>query len=573
MMEGKDNMPPPAPLAVKEAPTPTPPPPAAGRSYILPSLLWEDKQLVGRAAPDISSAVAMSAATLSGPCSPAEPGKVAAVGNDDTGGMTIFPVCADGKYGQRHPFQEQVNARSSSSEGEDDVRRNHSDNIPNSPAVVGENLLRLLQHLPDSGDGAPCRTCVSSGAGVVEDDGCDIELVKNGEEESLDDLFMYLLSVLEQVVEDFLSRSLHREWKARGPGKGSTQLSPAKEAAQLWSLAWCQADHRDKEAWLAWKSAIYRSWRRTKRECDSRERSEALNIALFQLDPSSTISARYTMNASRHKAEQSQAERHRALRKLHALVYRVLCTCPALLLDEHTQQLAATTSLNLDAVCQWIRAPTDDDDDKGDVAAYIRGLCRCEEDPACSADFTNIEELEGLFASARRALLGRFDAGEKPPSSLMVAPLSSPLPQPFAVVHTPGSPEPRFTTPTTQLLPASVPRYVDPTMMEPRSLGVTASSWSPSARAPDSARKRASMSSVVLPDDAMAFLLSSARVGHDTPKLGRVGRTNVCSLARQQEELKDTSIVLSPQERNADSARPVRYLPSALRTPRSVSSR
>ncbi|EKF30311.1 hypothetical protein MOQ_005882 [Trypanosoma cruzi marinkellei] len=492
--------------------------------------------------------------------------------NGCTAGGMIFSSREGGSDEEAHPLRERSDASLPHDEGDGRTSRNGGDETPNSSFVIREKLLRLLQGIACSGGEASYSA--NNPDVAVSGNRNDIPSCYGEEHVILDDLFMHLLLALEKVVHVFLSRSLAMEWKNKRSKEVSLRSSSEKETARLWARAWRQAQHRDEEAWIAWRSALCRSWRRTRRESASRERSEALNIALFQFDPLGGALARSALSLSRHGIEKQQAENGATSQKLYALLYRVFLTCPALLLDGHTQRLAAAAGLDLDSVRQYICVAEDVDCDyDGDgIAGFMRNLSCREKVRVGKADLTALDEVERLFASDRRALLCRIDSGESPPF------LSSPVTasfqmQPAGSPHSPCSPSLHVRTPKTLSSAALVPQYIEPTPIQLRpSSFASLDCFSPAARIPDEVGRQFAGQLASPSNHEQAVCVSDNQIDTLEPrkakqKNGSEGRRALW----HADGRRYVSTSLSSQPRVLDVAKSERRLPSALRTPRSIS--
>ncbi|KAH9601813.1 hypothetical protein LSM04_008115 [Trypanosoma melophagium] len=565
----------PAPHTLKKAPSPAPPkgpPPApvAGvkeveglppgfpvsshmeaqlefslpeRINYVPSLLWELRKLNNGALPRLISAVGVDGTVSEGSSSPFMSSTVAAVGDvmGVIGGKTS-PVCHNPRDKVASSPQDRVNAFSTTSALAGDVMGGDNADVSNSPSVIQGNLLRLLEKLSRNRDGAV------RGAGPSADEekgdafGLHVDV-----DYALDDLFTHVFSVLESVVHKFLSRSLTREWKSRNYGGESVKSSVAKEYDHLWLLAWRQAECQDEEAWIAWKSALCRFWRRTRRECVSRERSEALSITLSQLDPLRVASSRFTWRTFPHDVEKLQDERGKTRAKLHALLCRVLYTCPVILIDQHTQRLAVAAEIDLDLLRRWILEAKGNGETEENIIGFIHALDRRKPDEIDDSVHTSLDEVERLFSAERQVLLCRFDAGQLPPSSPVVAPVSSCSPS--LSLKTPASPALYSTT--------AFRRHVDPTPVELR---------------PEILTEVSLATRFVSSPDNVIYPISTSKVEHETPREGQPAGAGSRSMVRRQEDLKNSSTSCSPHVRILGAERPVRQLPSTLKSPRSLSS-
>ncbi|RNF22686.1 uncharacterized protein Tco025E_03013 [Trypanosoma conorhini] len=542
-------------------PPPAPPQPPAAKQAPAPTANWEAsspipasfKVLGGAVVPAVLSGVNGNGTPMC-ESSLLKPGKVRAVSDDGcaSGGVpSPLPKVVPG--GQRPlPSRESLDAPLLYDAGGDGTSRKDSGESPESSVVTREKLLRLLGRIACSGEEASYS--VASPGVTINDNRNVIQSCYGEEHVFLDDLFVHVLSALEKVVQQFLCRALTREWTCKLKGEVSPPSPSAADAARLWTTAWRQAQHRDEEAWIAWRSALCRSWRRTRRESASRERGEALNAALFQFDPCGGAATRGAPAPSSRAVETRQTETAATKQRLYALLYRVFWTCPALLLDEDAQRLAAAADFSLDSVRLGICAAGEDEAEAEaeEITGFIRSLSRRGQAQAREADLATLEEVERLFATERRALLRRLGAGQPPPS--------------------PCGPSPDATTPTTRYAAATPPRYVEPTPIQLRPPSLTPlGGSSPAARIPDGA-ERLWARQIASPSYEAGLRASDEHHGALDMRAAR--RPSGSEGRRVQwpvEAGEGASAARSPTPRFVDRAEPERRLPSALRTPRSVS--
>ncbi|ORC85429.1 uncharacterized protein TM35_000351730 [Trypanosoma theileri] len=524
----------------------------------VPSLSWELGKLNGRGLPRLCSGVGVDGTIAGRSPSPFVSSTVTAVGDDiDVIGCTKSPVHHHPRDKLFYSPQGRVNDFSTTTAvatgivGSDDVVGS------NNPSVIRDNLLRLLEKLSHNRDGDAGRT----GSSGEKEKGCN-NRPHVDVDDALDDLFAHVISVLESIVQKFLFHSLTREWKSKICISESVQSSATKEYDLPWLLAWREAQCQDEEAWIIWKSALCRSWRRTRRECASRDRSEALAITLFQLDPLRVASSRLTLNPFPHDVERLQDERRKTRAKLHALICHVLYTCPVILIDKYTQRLAVTAEIDLDLLRRWILETRGNGDTEENIIGFIHALNSRELDKIDDVELTSLDEVERLFAAERRALLSRFDAGLLPPPSRVVEPVSSCNPPLYPASSV--SPPPLYST-------TALRRHVDPTPVELRPQTFTTLEWSPMARKPLEMEISLATRFASSPDDVM-YPISTAKVEHETPRVKRLAGSGGRFMVWQQDDLKSSSASCSPHVRILDAERSVRQLPSALKSPRSLSS-
>ncbi|KAH9601814.1 hypothetical protein LSM04_008115 [Trypanosoma melophagium] len=72
--------------------------------------------------------------------------------------------------------------------------------------------------------------------------------------------------------------------------------------------------------------------------------------------------------------------------------------------------------------------------------------------------------------------------------------------------------------------------------------------------------------------DNVIYPISTSKVEHETPREGQPAGAGSRSMVRRQEDLKNSSTSCSPHVRILGAERPVRQLPSTLKSPRSLSS-
>ncbi|EAN95021.1 hypothetical protein TcYC6_0025020 [Trypanosoma cruzi] len=562
-------LPPPLPLPAKEA---SPPPPFSVKQEPPTPLVAALEKPSECVVPGVFSAVDLDGNSIC-ECSPLKASGLTAMGSNEctAGGMT-FLSHEGGSDGEQHPIRERSGASLPHDQGDGCTSRSGAGETPNSPFIIREKLLRLLRGIASSGSEASYGATNPDVA--VSGNGNDIPSCYCEEHVILDDLFIHLLLALEKVVHEFLCRSLAKEWKSKRSKEASPRSSSEKETARLWTRAWRQAQYRDEEAWIEWRSALCRSWRRTRRESASQERSEALNIALFQFDPLGGALARSAPSLSCHGIEKQQTEKGASSQKLYALLYRVFFTCPALLLDGHTQRLAAAAGLDLNSVRQHICVTEDVDCDyDGDgVASFMRNLSCPKQVRVDKADLTAIDEVERLFASDRRALLSRIDLGQSPP--LLSSPFTASFPmQPAGSPHSPRIPSLHARTPKTRSSAASVPQYIEPTPIQLRPPSFAPlDRFSPAARIPDEVGRQFAGQLASPSNYEQAVCMSDNQP--DTLEARKVKQKNGSEGRRafwHADGRRYVSTSLPSQPRVLDGAQSERRLPSALRTPRSVS--
>ncbi|RNF02187.1 hypothetical protein TraAM80_06600, partial [Trypanosoma rangeli] len=553
------------PPTVKQAP----PPPTVKRessSAILAPL----KLLSGCGVPGVLSGVNVDDTTIgklsSKECSMRAVGDGGRISSDMS--SSLPQVGSDGRHSSS--LRESLDELLPCGEGGDAASRNDVGEGPDSSFVICEKLLRLLGRIACSGKEVSYGATTPDAA--VNDNNNLLQSCYGDEHALLDDLFAHVLLALEKVVENFLCSALTREWKDKLQCEVSRQSPSEVETPRRWMTAWRQAQRRDEETWIEWRSALCRSWRRTRRESASRERSEFLNAALFHFDPVGDASRPGASSPSHRGAGRRQREQQAINQRLYALLYRMFWTCPALLLDEQTQRLAAGAGFSLDSVRQGICAVGDEEAEAEEITGFIRSLSRRGQGQTRETDLATLEEVERLFAAERRAMLRRLDAGQPPPSSSSSPATSSWPAQPTGGPHASCSPSPQTNSSTTCYSAASLLRYVEPNPIQlcPPSL-TSLGCGSPAARIPDAVEGRLARH-LTSPIYETAFHASDAHL--DTFDMQTARRTNGyesrCVLW-PAEAGDSANAAQSPKPRLVNRAESERRLPSALRTPRSVS--